>query len=420
MIKPKIYENLSKAFPRIDQVENYLLEQIPNAFLNFIDLDLTLTKSIIEKHKSLVESELNKNRIIYKTALEYIKIAEYLYEDLKIKSTIQYDYAATIPVRFLMAQTIIRKALRIYDTPNLAKYRLLRILSKSEKSIFPGIQSLAEEMPDIAFNISDWLMIDNYGNFDTQSTIEYENKFANIRKLFSSLSNLDDQLIEVKYRLDNDSKYMFFHRIHTEIGDSVCNSALEAIRLIYVDEIYKLFQQNNPILLAKDQVKRNFQIIANEYLQTGDSQNDIYGIAEDIYIRVGEELENSNIKLKNDFIQEFSLEIMRIVFDLIINWIYMPANFYYLDFRQADDSEKIAPEVTHVLDVYRIEDANNINRKVVETYAITFTENVKNTLDFMSNKGIKNPTNIQKYIDISEEPNPWKRFKTKLEKIAES
>ncbi|MBD3363048.1 hypothetical protein GF362_04985 [Candidatus Dojkabacteria bacterium] len=413
----KDFKELEQFEKQITEIEDRLFPKIPFAFTRFLTPGPELVDKIIEKYSSYLNQRLDfEDKKITNLITKYNNLCNDVFKKFNIPPNVHINYMSSVERNLLFSMYIAQYARLMLIKPSLAKYQLEKILSKSERELFGVSRLQIEDIPTALFELFDFLKTDELGNFDTEKTIREENSTNNIKTFLSTIQSLGIQTKTLYSSFKNQSKHIPFSYIHKDIVLDICEAASQTIIEIYIRELYKLISENVKFPNASYTIKKKLQKTALEYLNKGNTENDEYQIGKQIYENVQIHLNafDEIKKFKEDFIQSLTQETLRLSLNLLINWRSMPKNLYYIKLREVNINEQISPEITHAIDVFRIDDENNLIDDLYETYVISFPFDIKMLMYSTAEKGYKIPNEIKDMINVYQEPSAIKRMIKKI------
>ncbi len=393
----QILKELGERLKDVEKKEQYLFQKIPNAFINTRIIPQNSKKIVISIHESNISSQLDyQDKELNEAISSYIQQTEKIVENYHEELQTDYNFASTIEHRFILSQFVTQELRYFIYRSTLATFQLEKILSQTEKLTFENSEAQPDNVPITIFNLDEYLIKTEWGTFDLQTTQKKEEKEGNIVVFLSSINSIDTFKNYLISKFQNESNYIPFALINNEICQIVSEIAGQIIITIIAREIYKLLREGVSFFDAESFIKKKLTAIALDYKTKGDSKTDVFHLGETIYLKVSEAIKNefSNDK---ELIKKIGLETLRLSVEAIQNWVASPSEFFKIQFREAQDIEKISNEISHVADIYPFDKTQDIN--YFETYVISYPEYIKDTLNLLSSKGLTNPDYITNIIN---------------------
>lgn len=391
-------EKLQKLNRESIDIESYLLRQIPSSFVNFLDIKPLIVDSIIthviNQDEEIVTIDL-KDQNIANSIKRYIEIADQIYNMHIFLEEPKYRIVGSFIEKFLYAQNLFQNLRVLIYRSSVGVLQFEKILNEKERDLLGTNQLQPTDYPILEIFIPDSLFMDEYGNLDESITIENERKSGKIRTTLSSLGYKDFKNI-LLFRFKNYSNFTFLAIADEALADLLCEIASKNIHRLFAISTYGYILNGLDVDNAFARTRNEFGKVANEYLTTGDSTNDRYKIAQNIFEECTGIFESFNDYKKENH-HKISLEIIRLSMNILKEGTHLPKRYYKLKFRKAKEIEKVYKDVEDIMEAHLIDrmDENSIDS---DLYIITLTPESKKELNFVASRGIENSDKVNSII----------------------
>ncbi len=406
LITEDIYKKLLEIEPKIEILEAYLKAKFPFLFLNYSKIPKKAAKAILEYNKELLVGKINYQDTKEKQyILEYLRYASYIQTNFKIYPTPLEGNGSTTEERLIIAVNIIQETQALLIKPYLSEYQLEKIYSSPERIIRENSDVIIKSTNIPVFPLTQELKKDPLGNFSSKLTVEEENQKFNIRTFLTSINTVDLFNKNLHIKLSDTSLYYNKHKTQLNV---LCNIVSEFLIFNYTKQIYKNLSNNQNIQSLRHSMKTHYLESIQNLLQKKSYDQNIINF-ELLFKLVRDEINKIN-SIKPNHKQYIYENILDVALKLLLKEEILPNNFYFLEFREAEDIEKISSEITHCVDIYNLEDSKDL----YETFVISYPEYTKSQIYYVVSGQIDIPFTYKQIVDASTDLTTLDRIKILL------
>lgn len=411
-VRLELQLKLTEAEREIGIVEDELLRSIPNAFLNLLGIKSVTLSKVVKAHSLTIRKIFdNTPQHTLSQVQKFIELAFKIKKDFGLELDLYNTFQTSFEESFLIALLVVQKIRVELCKPFFAQFQLEKVLSETERSLFGVSDIQLDEFPTTTFQITEDLLIDDYGNFDVHKTIEREKETINIRSFLDSISTLQT-LRDNIYTKIAESKHATLAFTHKKELLNLSHICAEDVSRIFIHSVYMLIPQKFELTLAKVFVKRIMQETAIAILNRNNPINDELFLIDTLDTSVSNAIENFN-GLNNQNKMSLKKEIFGIVLQLLLQWNAMPENFFSINFRRIEGIENISDEIEYAMDIFLLNDGG-INQNMHETYIVSWPDLVKFQIFSIASKKVQNPEYIKEIINKQMTPKLIDRIGQKL------